>query len=469
MPARSRCLFVLSAFLAVRAFAADPPWYARKATWEKTLEASREAWEKARKEAPPSVPLPDFGKDDFTVMAWIRTRHDGTIVAKAPASGKWAPQGKTFFVRQGRLCMDIGWVGSVQSRRQVADGKWHHVAVAKQGSTLRFHTDGQPDGGGKLKFGADVGGHVVKIGFTCPDFPRTGSGFRGELDDVRIYRRALSADDIRAHAGKLQPAKAKGLVAYLPFEDGLADASGSHNDATASGKLATADGKFGKALKLAGKAHAVVGAGGAPRFDSLVWPLLERDFGIVRLFDGSSLDGWLRRNRPGHGWGSVWAATDGAIDGVQEWPEALGMLATRRAFADFELRLEVKTDWPIDTGILLRESGFGRGCQVVIHCRPDGDVGGIAVNEPAELRAPAKGWKGLWKKDDWNRLRIVIRGDPPEIRTWLNGKPTATWKHDGKGDRPAARGPIALKVRGDGDCFNNHACFRNILLLQLKR
>ena len=96
-------------------------------------------------------------------------------------------------------------------------------------------------------------------------------------------------------------------------------------------------------------------------------------------------------------------------------------------------------------------------------------MGGIAVNEPAELRAPARGWRKLWKKDDWNQLRIVIQGDPPEIRTWLNGKPTATWKDDGKGDRPASRGPIAFKVRGDEDCFSNHACFRNILLLQLKQ
>jgi hypothetical protein len=307
----------------------------------------------------------------------------------------------------------------------------------------------------------------VKLGYTNRNFPQP-SGLIGELDEVRVYRRALSAEEIKAHVEKPQPAKAKRLVGYWPFEEGLVDASGSRNDAKGSGKIATAEGKVGKALRLDGSAHAVVPTGGAATFADLVWPLLERDFGIVRLFDGTSLSGWRRRNRPGHGWGSVWAVADGAIDGVQEWPGALGLLVSARAFANFDLRLEVKTDWPIDTGVLLRTTGFGRGYQVTIHSRPDGDIGGIARDAAGDVLAPAKGWQKAWKKDDWNELRIVVQGSPPEIRTWLNGEPMATYKDDGKGEPLPDRGPIALKVHGSEDCFNNHVYFRNIRLLQLK-
>jgi len=449
------------------AFAADPPWYTKKATWQETLKASREAFDKRDKEPKPAVPLPDFGRDDFTILAWVRTKVGGTILAKAPARGDWAPQGKALFIRQGQLCYDIGWVGCLKSRGQVADGEWHHVAMTKKGQSLRMYIDGKADRSGALRGGPDVPGHVVKIGYTSPNFPQR-PGLTGELDDLRVYRRVLSAKEIRGHVEKLQPAKAPGLVGYWPFDEGLSDASGSGNDATGSGRIAAADGKHGKALKVGRGAYAFVRTSGAGAFSDLIWPLLERDFHIARLFDGVSLSGWQRRNRPGHGWGSVWTVTDGAIDGVQEWPGALGLLATRRAFGDFELRLDVKTDWPIDSGVLLRVSGFARAYQVTLHCRPDGDVGGISVHEAGDRRVPAKGWKKVWKKDDWNQLRVAIKGSPPEIRTWLNDKPMATHKDDGKGERLADSGPIAFKIHGHEECFNNHVYFRDVRILELK-
>jgi len=460
-----RLLAGLIAFLTSVAFAGDPGWYTKKATWQETLEASRTAWEQALKQAPKAAPLPDFGKDDVTVLAWIRTKRGGTILAKAPATGDWAPQGKSFFVRGGRLVFDVGWVGTVQSQGKVADGQWHHVAVAKQANAIRFFIDGKPSGGGSLKFGPDPKGAAIKIGLTNRNFPRP-SGFAGELDDVRLYRRALSAAEVAAHAEKPQPTRAKELVGCWPFEGDLVDATGNRNDAAARGKMVFVQGKVGQALRLDGKAYAVVG--GTPDFDALVWPLLERDFGVVRLFDGSSLAGWRRRNRPGHGWGAVWTAEDGAIDGVQEWPGSWGMLATEKAFADLDLRLEVKTDWPLDAAILLRESGLGRAWQVTLHTRDDGDVGGIATSEVDGPRVPAKGWKKLWKKDDWNALRIVVQGNPPTIRTWLNGQPMAEHKCDKTPDLLNDRGPIALAVTGPQDAFNDHLSVRKVLVLKVR-
>jgi len=465
MTAIARLAAILLALAASAARAADPAWYTKKATWEATRQASRDAFDQARKAAPPVAPLPDFGRGDFTIAAWLRTTKGGTIVAKAPATGNWAPQGKALFVRGGRLCYDIGWVGTLASQRRVADGAWHHVALTSKAGALRLHIDGQPDKAGRLAAKPDVPAHVLKLGFTCPNFPRQGSGLRGALDDVRLYRRALPPGELRALAAGQPPAKPTGLVAHWPLDDGLRDASGHHHHAAPAGKPATTPGKHGRALQLDGRAHAVVR--GQPTFADLVWPLLERDFGVVRLFDGTSLDGWHRRNRPGHGWGSVWAAADGAIDGVQEWPGALGLIATRRAFASFDLQLEVKTDWPVDSAVLLRLAGFADGPQVTIHCRPDGDVGGIATGETAEPRVAAKGWKKLWKKDDWNQLRIRVEAQPPTIRTWLNGAPVATYTHP-TAEPLAPRAPIALKIHGGDDAFNNHACFRNLHLRQLK-
>ena len=193
-----------------------------------------------------------------------------------------------------------------------------------------------------------------------------------------------------------------------------------------------------------------------------------KEEGFTELFDGKTLNGWRRCNEPGHGWGAVWSARDGALDGVQEWPGAWGMVATAKTFGDFELRLEVKTDWPLDAGVMLRSGLDGRAYQVLVHSRPDGDVGGIAGSRIGDFSAPAKGWKKLWKKADWNELRIVIKGNPPEIHTWLNGAPVADFKDDAKEPRLPATGHIALKVHGDEGCFNNHVAVRHIRVLELK-
>jgi len=69
---------------------------------------------------------------DFSITARIRTMTDGTIFCKANDQGPWVPNGKTFFVRGGRLCYDIGWVGAVQSKKKVDDGRWHDVESQHQ-------------------------------------------------------------------------------------------------------------------------------------------------------------------------------------------------------------------------------------------------------------------------------------------------------------------------------------------------
>ena len=124
MTVRSLLPLGLLAVLAAVASAADPQWYVRKPTWRETLQASRERWEKTQAERPKATPLPDFGKDDFTLAAWVRTRHAGTIIAKAPAQGKWVPQGKSLFIRDGVPTFDVGWVGAVASVRVPSKGQW---------------------------------------------------------------------------------------------------------------------------------------------------------------------------------------------------------------------------------------------------------------------------------------------------------------------------------------------------------
>ncbi len=260
------------ALLGAAAQAADPPYYVKKTTWYDTLLASRDALAGQEKTVAVKTPLPDFGRSTFTIMAWVRTTAGGTILAKAPAKGKWAPQSKAFFIRDGKLCYDVGMVGCVTSERTVADGKWHHVAVTR-GDKLRLYIDGRLDVTGHLAFRPDGRGHVPKIGYASTNFPQ---GFRGDLDEVRVYALTLSDADIQAHFAKPQPAKADALVACWLFDTGGHDASGSGNDVVVDPKNLVA-GKTGKAVRLSG-GQGLLPQGDAAGLRDALWKLVERDF-----------------------------------------------------------------------------------------------------------------------------------------------------------------------------------------------
>ncbi len=130
---------------------------------------------------------------DFTILAKIQTKKGGTILAKTQPGEKWVPNGKTFFIRGGRLCYDIGWVGVLQSRKRVDDGKVHHVALRWHHKTglAELVIDGEFDAKAELRPKADVKNHVLRIGYTAPNFPRPNPYFQGDIEEVRFYQKAL--------------------------------------------------------------------------------------------------------------------------------------------------------------------------------------------------------------------------------------------------------------------------------------
>jgi hypothetical protein len=147
----------------------------------------------------------------FTWMAWIRTTQGGTILARSGAGRAWQPGGKVMFVANGRLRFDVGWVGDTGAGTPVADGQWHHVAVAVAkpgaGDNVQCFVDGRQAGRGHLEVAAHPeAGLPVRIGFCNDDFPRGQSGFVGDLDEIRWYAYPVGAADLEKlyRAGKSQ-------------------------------------------------------------------------------------------------------------------------------------------------------------------------------------------------------------------------------------------------------------------------
>ncbi len=203
----------------------------------------------------------DLSGRDFTIAARIKTRRGGTVFAKTDAGPEWVPDAKALFVRGGRLVYDIGWVGSVDSKVRVADGRWHDVALTWDHETGRvaLFVDGKADSVSTLKPKGAAEDQVVRLGYAAPDFPNP-SGFRGQMAEVRFYQRALGADELAAGFDRL-PEQDQSLVGRWQFEDVegevVADrVAGKHPGRVRTGK---ADKPLPSGVLIAGVAPAVEG------------------------------------------------------------------------------------------------------------------------------------------------------------------------------------------------------------------
>jgi len=281
-------VFFLCAFLCLAGFAnageGEPEYYRKKATWFETFVSAWEAACRQRGNEAPSTSLPDFGSEPFTIAAWIKTQSGGTILAKSPAEGKWAPQGKSFFVRDGRLCYDVGWVGCLASHKAVNDNQWHHIALTGP-ANYELYIDGRLDLRGALGAQPDVPGHAARIGFTSPDFPAVPH-FKGALDELRVYKRRLPADEIEDLFAQPSAADSREqLAACWRFDGNGVDSAGGNDLALPQGKAAEklfCEGRAGQALVLNGDVCLNVPRSKAAALREELWALVKRDFPDAR-------------------------------------------------------------------------------------------------------------------------------------------------------------------------------------------
>ncbi len=191
--------------------------------------------------------------------------------------------------------------------------------------------------------------------------------------------------------------------------------------------------------------------------------------GFVSLFNGKDLTGWQKHEGQNKG---KWFVEDGAIVGIQYPPGKGGFLCTTKKFRDYELRLETKIDWPFDSGIFLRVAS-GKSImshQVTLDYRPTGEMCGIYMPTGKGFVSHCPEGVKLFKKDQWNKLRIIIQDEPAHIKVWLNDKLVTTFQHTKKTTaKVPAEGTIALQVHpGSKRGYEtSQAMFRNIRIKQL--
>jgi hypothetical protein len=144
----------------------------------------------------------------FTFEAWIAPTmfgHERNV---------WRTPGAVVTLRAEGTVVPVailtgGQVGFVSSRTIPLD-TWAHVAITYDGSMLRLYINGAE------------AGHRAATGTLLPGWPEAGSlggspAFAGSLDEVRLYRRALSVAEIRLDAATpVDPTVALEISARTP-------------------------------------------------------------------------------------------------------------------------------------------------------------------------------------------------------------------------------------------------------------
>ena len=142
-------------------------------------------------------PRIDLGAGDFTLKAWIKTRQARNQVWVI--LDKRGKAGYHLFNSRGHLGLQLSAGGfSNYEGPFIADGRWHHVAVTvdrDRADGIRWYVDGR-----ETRAHQDPTPRQGSLDNVSPLFlggRRHGGGnFVGELDEVAIFNRALTAAEI---------------------------------------------------------------------------------------------------------------------------------------------------------------------------------------------------------------------------------------------------------------------------------
>ncbi|WP_341840228.1 LamG-like jellyroll fold domain-containing protein [Chitinophaga caseinilytica] len=150
----------------------------------------------------------NFGADDYTVSLWVKTGSNSKMMLWQESGRNGSKDNQTWIRlndntsdRRMRFCIEDG-VGStfvnLGAAGNVSDDAWHHVVAVRSGTTTAVYVDGVKVGSATAPALRTVSnGQDFKIGFQ-EGAAANSSYFSGQLDDVIIYRKALTDAEVLA-------------------------------------------------------------------------------------------------------------------------------------------------------------------------------------------------------------------------------------------------------------------------------
>ena len=176
------------------------------------------------------TPLTNLSGDELTIQYWFRG--DSLQSAVRQQSSGWIVAG---WNGKHILQNDEG-VNGVNIGEDVLDGKWHHVTLTwKRNTELGFssYVDGNLV---ESRDSSDVPIPDYKTNVYFGSFNGVGEFTNGQLDEITIWNRALSAEEVKKSYKIQYTGEESGLIGYWNFEDGAAkDLSGNNYDGELNG------------------------------------------------------------------------------------------------------------------------------------------------------------------------------------------------------------------------------------------
>jgi hypothetical protein len=139
---------------------------------------------------------------DLTMALWVRKAAEPKDWVCIMGRGTWERRNYGLWLdsraprymwqqydAQGGKVSDI----NVYGKKTVEVGKWVHLAATIERDLIKVYLDGELDNQGRRPAAPWAEAAPLGIGFAMGH-----SALKGDLDDVRLYRRALTADEIRA-------------------------------------------------------------------------------------------------------------------------------------------------------------------------------------------------------------------------------------------------------------------------------
>lgn len=146
-----------------------------------------------------------FAVSDFTIGAWVKRAEQNRSSQSSIPDGAifaWGNLGYTLTI-DSRGGIFIGHVGinspPANQRPQIPDLDWHHIVAVKNGSLIRYYTDGSPSGEVTVPYQFTFTGPVGigRLGTVFPTSPVNETySFLGDIDEVTFFDRPLSAAEV---------------------------------------------------------------------------------------------------------------------------------------------------------------------------------------------------------------------------------------------------------------------------------
>ncbi len=192
---------------------------------------------------------PQHNSDYTTISFWVKPdEFPGSGEVFLLSNGGWQERWKISMPNHGKPVFTTNYengISDMDAGTPLTVGQWKHVVMVHDGAKDKIFYNGvlvnQKDVVGKLKSTK----HPFGIGYDPID---NGSFFKGSLDEVQLYNRALSDAEVAAlYAAQNAPLNYNGdLVAHYAFSGNTEDETPYSNHAVASGAQLSSD-RFGKA------------------------------------------------------------------------------------------------------------------------------------------------------------------------------------------------------------------------------